>query len=399
MKKSIFLLLGAICFNSINAQHLAGNKMRDNWSIGINGGIVSPLTHSDFIKDSRAVVGLNINKQLTPVYGLSLESNWTINTQSRMTTLESRTAFDAFDIMLLNRINLNNLFAGYNGRRRVFEVEAVSGFGWLRLIDFHENKEDANHLASKAGVNFNFNLGKKRAWTITVKPAILWDMSMWDTDRKHTHPNYNANYANWEIAAGITYHFKNSNDKHHMTKIKAYDGAVISALNATIEEMRDEVIVKDEMLLATQDALSTTQSQLNAEKEKNAILTKALEECINKEPKVIENNKKTLESVVTFRQGKIVIDNSQKPNVERIATYMRNHKNSKVIITGYASPEGSAEINERIANQRAQAVKKMLIEKYRIDASRITAKGQGIGYMFDEPDWNRVSICTIENQE
>ena len=86
MKKSLFLLLGAMCFSNINAQHLAGNKIRDNWSIGINGGVVSPLTHSDFIKNSRAVMGLSINKQLSPVYGLSIESNWTINTQSRMTT-------------------------------------------------------------------------------------------------------------------------------------------------------------------------------------------------------------------------------------------------------------------------------------------------------------------------
>ena len=29
--------------------------------------------------------------------------------------------------------------------------------------------------------------------------------------------------------------------------------------------------------------------------------------------------------------------------------------------------------------------------------SRITAEGQGVGDMFTEPDWNRVSICTIED--
>jgi outer membrane protein OmpA-like peptidoglycan-associated protein len=394
MKKSLFLLLGAMCFSNINAQHLAGNKIRDNWSIGINGGVVSPLTHSDFIKNSRAVMGLNINKQLSPVYGLSIESNWTINTQSRMTPYESHTAFDAFDLMLLNRINLNNLFAGYHGKRRFFEVEAVSGFGWLRLMDFHENHEDANHLASKAGMNFNFNLGEKRAWTLTLQPAILWDMSMWDTGSRHSHPNYNANYANWEITAGVTYHFKNSNKKHHMTKVRAYNAEEVAILNAAINELREENIV-------TQEALIVTQDKLQEEQMKNIALKKALDECINKTPQlqVVTNTQKTLESVVTFRQGKTIIDSSQKPNVERVATYLKNHKNAKVFITGYASPEGSVEINERIANQRAQTVKMMLIEKYRIDAQRITAKGQGVGYMFDEPDWNRVSICTIENQE
>ena len=37
------------------------------------------------------------------------------------------------------------------------------------------------------------------------------------------------------------------------------------------------------------------------------------------------------------------------------------------------------------------------VNKYKISASRITAEGQGVGDMFTEPDWNRVSICTIED--
>ena len=109
----------------------------------------------------------------------------------------------------------------------------------------------------------------------------------------------------------------------------------------------------------------------------------------------IDNSKKILESVITFRQGRTTIESSQLPNVERIATYLRNHKEASVVIKGYASPEGSAEVNARIANQRAEAVKKMLVSKYRIAESRISAEGQGVGNMFDEPDWNRVSICTI----
>ena len=38
----------------------------------------------------------------------------------------------------------------------------------------------------------------------------------------------------------------------------------------------------------------------------------------------------------------------------------------------------------------------ILVKKYKINDTRITAEGQGIGDMFSEPDWNRVSICTIE---
>ena len=100
--------------------------------------------------------------------------------------------------------------------------------------------------------------------------------------------------------------------------------------------------------------------------------------------------------MVYFGQGKTTISPAQLPNVERIATFMKNNKNSKVVIYGYASPEGNAEVNERIANQRAEAVQKLLVNKYKISADRITAKGKGVGDAFSEPDWNRVSICTIE---
>ena len=390
MKKSLLLILSALSLSNLNAQetNLGGNKFCDNWSIGLNGGIVTPMTHSAFFKNARAVVGLDVNKQLSPIYGLTLESNWTVNTVSPMAAQYSNTAFDAFNVMLLNRLNLNNIFTAYKGQPSLFEVELVGGFGWLRLNNFYETGEGANHLASKAGVNFNFNIGEKKAWTVAVKPAIFWDMSMWDAPVAHSHPNFNANYGNWEITAGVAYHFKNSNGKHYMTKVRAYDAAEVAALNASINTLRQEATDKDDQLRRANDALTK-------EQQKSADLEKALQECRNREPKVITNNKKTLESVVTFRQGKTTIDASQQPNVERIATYLRNHKQAKVNVLGYASPEGSAEVNARIAKQRAEAVKNMLVTKYRISESRISAQGQGVGYMFEEPDWNRVSICTI----
>ena len=111
---------------------------------------------------------------------------------------------------------------------------------------------------------------------------------------------------------------------------------------------------------------------------------------------MITNNTKTLESVVTFLQGKIVIDASQQPNVERIATYLKNHKEAKVNILGYASPEGSAEVNERIANQRAEAVKNILVKEYGISANRIETQGKGVGNIFGKPAYNRASICVTE---
>ena len=53
-----------------------------------------------------------------------------------------------------------------------------------------------------------------------------------------------------------------------------------------------------------------------------------------------------------FAQGKSVVTAAQMPNVERVATFLKNNPKSTVEIRGYASPEGSKEINERCLRTR-----------------------------------------------
>ena len=367
------LLLGMAVVGANAQTAVEGNKFLDNWSLGINAGGTTPLTHSAFFKNMRPVVGLGLTKQLTPSFGIGMEAMGSFN------TTVSRTAIDNSNISLLGMINLNNFFGTYTGVPRTFEVEAVFGIGWLHYYVNEELGDHINSPSTKVGLNFNFNLGESKAWTLAVKPALVYDMN----DAGYYH--FNANCAAWEITAGLKYHFKCSNGEHYFTKVRPYNQSEIDALNAQVNRLRGEA--------------DNNAAALRKETQRANGLETELNECRNKAPQVvtntIDNSKKILESVITFRQGRTTIESSQLPNVERIATYLRNHKEASVVIKGYASPEGSAEVNARIANQRAEAVKKMLVSKYRIAESRISAEGQGVGNMFDKPDWNRVSICTI----
>ena len=374
MKKIVASLVLCMAVIAANAQKaVEGNKFTDNWSVGFNAGGTTPLTHSAFFKNMRAVLGVGLDKQVTPVLGLGFEAMTSIN------TTPSRTAFDNTNLSVLGTLNLSNLFGGYAGAPRLFEVETVACIGWLHYAVNGES--DLNSMSSKLGLNFNFNLGEEKAWTLAFKPALVYDMSADGTD----NVCFNANRAAWEFTAGLKYHFSCSNGKHYFTIVKPYNQSEIDALNDQINNMRREA---DDNAAALKNA-----------NQKAADLEKALNDCKNQAPKVITetvtNNKKTLESVVTFRQGGTSVESSQTPNVERIATYLKNHKNATVSIKGYASPEGNADVNARIAKQRAESVKNMLINRYKIAANRITAEGQGVGNMFEEPDWNRVSICTI----
>ena len=329
-----------------NAQTaVEGNKFLDNWSIGISAGGTTPLTHHSFFGNMRPITGIELNKQLTPVFGFGLEAVGSFNTS------QSRTIFDR------------------------------SNVGWLHYNMDRETGSDQNSMSTKLGLNFNFNLGESKAWTLALKPALVYDMNAMGSEAVRFH----SGRAVWEISVGLKYHFGCSNGKHHFTKVRAYDQQEVDVLNAKINELHTQAGKDAEAL---QEAVRKV-TELEA----------ALDKCRNQEPKIvkdtIDNTKKTLESVITFRQGRTTVDNSQLPNVERIATYLKNHKGASVLIKGYASPEGSVEVNERIARQRAEAVKKMLVGKYGIAEERIVAEGQGVGNMFEEPDWNRVSICTI----
>lgn len=374
MKKFIAVIVACLTCSGIYAQRAyEGANLGDNWSIGIHAGVTTPLTHSAFFPNMRATWGLGIGKQLTPFFGMGVEAMTSINTTA------SKTAFDNTNVSLLTSVNLSNLFAGYWGTPRLFEIETVAGLGWLHYAQ--NGNGDRNSISSKLGLNFNFNLGEAKAWTIGIKPALVYDLNACG----ERNVGFNANRAAWEITAGLKYHFRCSNGKHHISFAKLYDQAEVDALNGQINNLRQTNVDQE--------------AKLTAANQRNAELEQQLADCKNQGPVIvtdtITNHKKTLESVVTFRQGGVSVVASQTPNVERIATYLKNHEKATVSIKGYASPEGKVEVNARIAQQRADAVKSLLVKRYKIAENRITAEGQGVGNMFEEPDWNRVSICTI----
>lgn len=349
---------------------LDGNKAMDNWSFGVRAGAVTPLKHHAFLPNMRPTFGLELGKQLTPIIGIGIEGMAAVNTTS------SRTAIDYLNMSLLGKVNLSNLFGGYHGQPRTFEIEAVGGIGALHL--YRSGAEDPDYLSSKAGLNFNFNLGAEKAWTFAIKPALLYNMEGLGT----SGVRYNANRANFELTAGLIYHFMNSNGKRYMTLERAFDQGEIDDLNAKINDMRGRA--------------ENAESSLDDANRRIKDLQNQLDDCRNQKPAVVTKNEGCMESIVTFRQGKTVIDKSQMPNVERIAVYLENHPSATVVIKGYASPEGGAKINEKLANQRAEVVKSLLVKKYKISEDRISASGQGVGNMFSEPSWNRVSICTLD---
>lgn len=385
MKKIFAILFAILMVSGANAQKLLNeSKFWDNWSIGAEGGYQWGDLNN-FTPILGGFAGIQATKGITPVVSFEFASQFYLSNTYACPNNDIHLAGIA--AIASTKVNLMNWFGGYQGQPRLFEIQARGGIGYLRSIGrtetFGEQSiefEGENSSFAKLGLDFDFNLGDEKAWVLSVRPAVVLPVT-----------DANGDYAekcSFQLSAGVAYRFKNSNGKHHFTYGRAYDQAEVDALNARINDARGQVAERDKQIAEKNQRIDE--------------LEKALKACESKPATVVTNTvvntevKENLECYVYFNQGRTNIAPAQLPNVERIATYLKHHADARVLIKGYASPEGSIEINEKIAAARAEAVRLALIKKYQIDGSRIDAEGQGVGNSFSEPDWNRVSICTIK---
>jgi hypothetical protein len=377
MKKLGLLFAAAAMAVSVNAQTVTESKTFDNFYIGINGGAQVKTTGESWMNNLNSNAGLRIGRWFTPVFGLAAEGNVYFNDHCGEHGFpQSKTLARYMNVGLIGTVNLSNWFAGYKGEPRLFEVVPVFGFGWGHTFGTAagDNEKELNALTSKAGIDFTFNLGKAKAWQVYVEPSMNWSLNGYG----YEGVAYDINKSAFQLNAGIVYKFKNSNGSHNFTIAQLRDQNEIDGLNSQINSLRGDLNDKD--------------AQLSAKDKQIKDLQNALDEC-NKKPKYVKPATATnLQPTVLFRQGKAVVDKSQMPNIELIAQYMKNHQDAKVEIKGYASPEGNKDFNQALSQKRADAVKNVLVKKYKIAADRLTTKGMGAtDKLFKQVEFNRVS--------
>ena len=377
MKKLVLLFAAAAMAVSVSAQTVTESKTFDNFYIGINGGAQVKTTNEAWMKNLNSNAGLRIGRWFTPVFGLAAESNVYFNDHCSHFMPQSKTIARYMNTSLIATVNFSNWFAGYKGEPRTFEFVPVFGFGWGHTFGTEEN---FNVLTSKAGIDFTFNLGSKKAWQIYVEPSMNWALNGYG----YEGVAYDINKSAFQLNAGIVYKFKNSNGSHNFTIAQLRDQNEIDGLNSQINSLRGDLNDKD--------------AQLSAKDKQIKDLQNALDEC-NKKPKYVKPATATnLQPTVLFQQGKSNVEKSQMPNIELIAQYMKNHPEANIEIKGYASPEGPKELNQKLSEKRADAVKNVLVKKYKIAANRLTTKGMGAtDKLFKQVEFNRVSTFNDNN--
>lgn len=374
MKRIILVSAIVGCMMGASAQNIIERPtFGDNWQLGLDAGLTTPLKGHSFFQNMRPTVGLHLGKQLTPLFGLGVEGVAGINTSSVNGQRHSKTAFDNTYLGAYGTFNLTNAFCGFRCEPRSFSVEALLGIGWMH--DYVSYGSDHSNIGAKAGLNFNFAVTDH--FGISLKPSVLWNVT--GNGTRYDDQGLDLKRANFNLTVGLNYNF----GPGFQCVTCPDNSAELAELNGRVNNLRAEVDGRDAALAAA-----------NA---KNAELTAALAAANAKPAKVVKEN--TLSSVryVFFKIGSSTITPDQMPNVEMIAAYLKNHPKAKVQVRGYASADGPLEVNQRLAQARAESVKNQLIKRYKIAADRIDAQGEGIGNMFAEESWNRVSICTLED--
>lgn len=351
MKKFLMIMIALVFTGAANAQVATQNaKILDNTYISVGGGVATPLDFYDVLPLNPTAT-IAVGKWFNPKVGAEIEgtawfgSHDAKGTWNRWDHVNTHNIVRGSYVGLNGLINWSNVFANYKGSPRLFEVNSIVGIGWAHTNRPGLNDKYSNCLGAKTGLDLAFNLGKKKANTLSVRPAVLWDLS---------HPGdgagqlaFNKLGAQLQLGVAYTYHFKTSNGTHHF---KTYD---VGAMMNEIDYLKGELAKKPKVLTRTVEKLV----------EKPVVTTV------------------TQPVYVMFAKNSAELSDNAKATLDAIT--------GTVTISATASPEGTADYNLALSQRRADAVKAYLEAK----GVKVT-EAVGRGVLGD--DSNRVAIVVTQ---
>ena len=374
MKKAILSCLMLMGVLSASAQEQKGTTeyiFEPNWYIQVQAGARYTTGETDFGKlispTVQAAVGYNFNKALGARLGVNFwqsKGGYDIAAAGSVPAYKTDYKFTSIAPALDLTLNLANLI---NGIPTKWEYGLFAGVGLnIRSAANDDVKAIANYL-STAYVDKN---------VYAPMPDDYMESGVFLTGRAGAFVNYKITD---QFAIGLEFNGNLLSDKFNYKKAGNPD----SYFNA---------------MLGIKYAFGPTYSTRFIPDPEPEI--KYVEKIVEKivEAPCPEPAVEPIRRDVFFLINKFNIRESEEQKVKDIVDYMRTNPASKVMITGYADAgTGNDKINDRLAAQRADAVVKMLTDKYGIPADRISYDSKGARVQpFADNDSNRVSICIAE---
>ncbi|MBB2149755.1 DUF6089 family protein [Pedobacter gandavensis] len=392
---------------SVQAQDQAGAKSSQltTWSIGVNAGVLTPLSplggKNDFSNSKSSLgYGLYIKNQITPYFSLRLDGvrgklkgdnseNWksgapnTSAVNSFETNLEYSGSLNAvvnlFNISMFNANSAVQLYASAGAGLAGYKVK-TSGTVDGPLVDYAGDKT-ISELIIPVGLGAKFKLTER------MNLDLGWTVNFVDGDNldgvyRGNNDKYNYGYAGLEFALG-----KGSKQlAWHNPVALTYEEALAAkqtanALKADNDKLRADMndLLKDSDGDGVADKLDKcpgTPAGIVVDGagcplkvpvpviQEKVIITEA-------DRKVVEEAIKNLE----FDLGKATIREKSYPTLNRVAALLVE-KNFSLKLGGHTDNTGSMALNMRLSKERAESVKAYLVSQG-ANPSRIEAVGYG----------------------
>jgi OOP family OmpA-OmpF porin len=93
------------------------------------------------------------------------------------------------------------------------------------------------------------------------------------------------------------------------------------------------------------------------------------------EQKIFEKGRVTLN--VEFDTGKAIVKPKYYKDIQSVAEVMKKNPDMSVVIEGHTDNVGGEKYNLNLSQKRAEAIKNIMVTKFNIEPSRLTAKGFG----------------------
>ena len=178
--------------------------------------------------------------------------------------------------------------------------------------------------------------------------------------------------------------------------VRDAEEAVSKAEKADLETRRDKAYVSHLAYLA-KNKVDTARAQASTLHEENKLKNlsdrsnQVLLDARNREVSTLEQQLADLKQKQTdrglvftlgdvlFSTGSAAIKSGSKVNISRLAERLNQEPNRTIVIEGHTDSSGSESLNDRLSQQRADAVKVELVRSG-VSSSRITSVGKGQHY-------------------
>lgn len=356
-----------------NEKAIRLDSFQDNWFFQIQAG-PSFTFSEDFSKAGLGDiispnVALSIGKHFAPTVGARLQvGGW----QSRSYTHSIREVHSRNYLQVSGdfMLNLSNLFVPFT-QEKTFNVYALLGAAYVYgFKNEDKNMSRLNSIVPRAGLQLDYRLSPMISLNLEAMGNLMDD-----------HFNGRATGTKYDgllnVLVGATFRLGNQ------TMTETVDVGNPNEINRLVNEVRSQ-----QALVSERDATLHSKNREIA----------ALNAKLNSRPEVVvkEEEEIVMNAVVVFKIGRTELQDNQEINIYNAAKYFQENPNMDIIITGYADrATGNPTLNQRLSEQRAEAVKRVMVNKYGIDSKRITTQGGGDKVQpFANDAWNRVAIFT-----